>query len=211
MAGQKRRVVIRQADDMGPTPERSGKSEFRPAGGAVRKNPPIDRLVTSGQINAVQYNDALRWRQEFEKAYAGYVDHASDYVSPEDGRHDPMTWRIMCMDSGVWLGEIRDKIGKRADALLVWLLIGEMSFVDIGTRLFPNMAARGSTQRDRANVLCVAAIERLSEVMCEMRKRAARAKREKSEHDERMEKWRAAHDERRRLQSARTCEKDCVV
>lgn len=209
MAGQKRRVVIRQADDMGPTPERAGKSEFRPAGSAVRKNPPIDRLVSSGQINAVQYNDALRWRQEFEKAYAGYVDHASDYISPEDGRHDPMTWRIMCMDSGVWLGEIRDKIGKRADALLVWLLIGEMSFVDIGKKLRPELA--GWRQKERANALCISAIERLSEVMCEMRKRAAKAKREKSEHAERMEKWRTAHDERRRLQSINEHEISCVV
>lgn len=206
---RKRTTVIPRAQDNRPTPERAAKGDytdvigdgrevlqsgFRQAGAAVRKNPPIDRMVKTGQINAVQYHDALRWRQEAEKAYAGVVEHSSDFINVDDVRHDPMTWRIMCMESGIWLGEIRERIGRRADWILRMLLIGEMSFLGVGLKLYPD--AKRSVAATRAQALSVAAVERLSEVMGEQRKATARAKRDAEDWEQRRAKWKAQLEEK---------------
>lgn len=185
------RLEIRSAQDNGPTPEREGKASyvdvlpngkemrcdgFQSAGAAVRKKPPIDRMLYAGDVNAVQYSDALRWRQEFEKAYAGVVDHPNDFVSHDGTRHDPLTWSILCAASGVWINEVKDAIGWRNDWLLRMVLIGEMSMVSIGEVMFPKY--RRSAQADKAAILSICAIERLSEVMCMKRREAAKHRRE---------------------------------
>lgn len=179
MAAKKRRFVVRQAEDNGPTPERMAKSLFE-KGVPPRVLTTVTAMLRSGDITQEEADAGERWYRDYQLAYlTGYtlsrLGQDNTYEAPPEGsdpntlrlKHDAVSFGVVRAEAAVRISEIRCRLGMCGHQRLKMMLVDEMSFAAIGAELFP--AVSGDHARRKITAQCALVMAQLSEFYRERR------------------------------------------
>lgn len=152
MPEQKRRFIVRQALDMGPTPERMAKGDFD-AGSPPRVLTTVTAMLRSGDITQDEARAADRWYRDYQLAFlTGYTlsryGQPNTYEAPHEDhdpntqrlRHDAVSFAVVRGQAAERISEIRSRLGVCGHQRLKMMLVDEMSFSDMGAIIFPRQA-----------------------------------------------------------------------
>ncbi|WP_291365332.1 hypothetical protein [Acetobacter sp. UBA5411] len=173
MAAQKRRVVIRQAEDMGPTPERIAKGDFE-TGSPPRVLTTVTAMLRSGDITQDEADAADRWYRDYQLAFlTGYTlsryGQANTYEAPHEDhdpntqrlRHDAVSFAVVRGQAAGRISEIRSRLGMCGHQRLKMMLVDEMSFSRIGEAIYPKKSQPDAVRS--AKFQCAIILEQLRE------------------------------------------------
>lgn len=160
-------VIVRRAEDNGPTPERARKLDYEPdARGKRSARRPTDNLGVlerGGKISGEAVSAAGRWLRDWNFGYEGIVEfdpNSTDYV-----RGDVHTFAIAQGRARERISLVREAIGETAHRWLVFTLAYRINFSAMARDLWPEVSQ--ATQCERAQRDAAEAISLLPEAMAQ--------------------------------------------
>lgn len=153
------RMEIRRAEDMGPTPERSAKSDFRTRQGVTRVFTTVDALYAAEDIGDEEKSAAERWYRDYVFGDHGYADFLTQVREPDYIKGDVHTFAISRGHAKQRISLVRENLGMCAHVRLEMMLAREMSFTDMGRALFPSLSDARS--RVKVSPQCALVLEQL--------------------------------------------------
>lgn len=154
------RHEIRQAQDMGPTPERERRSDW--SGKAPRRVlTTVQALLNAGDITQEAANAADRWYRDYAFGYCDYKEFDAGHVADTTTKHDAVSWQVVRANACGRIVGVRQALGVCAHQRLRMMMVDELSFRAMGEALFPRVSS--STAQRKIAAQCTLVLEQLSE------------------------------------------------
>lgn len=163
-----KRHEIRDAQDMGPTPERAARSDW--SGKAPKRVlTTVQALLNAGDITQEAANAADRWYRDYVFGYHDYREFAPDHVADTITRHDAVSWQVVRANACGRIVDVRQALGVCAHQRLQMMLVDELSFRQMGEAVFPKISP--DLGRKKIGAQCAMLLEQLSEFYTRIRVR----------------------------------------
>ena len=165
--GKNRHAARAEAQEIGPTIERTMKPDYEWIDGKRVKINSVLALERSGDIGGDAVTAAKWWLCDYVFSHYGHLDILKD-VLPEG--YEPgniHTFAISRGNAGERINRVRDKLGMVAHNRLVMLLVEELSFSEMGAILYPTKGREG---RRAASAQCAFVLEQVCEAYIAVRR-----------------------------------------
>lgn len=159
-------VIVRRAEDNGPTPERKAKDDYddrNVRGNALRaraRQNTVKALYDAGDIGAEALNAAEWWYSDWVFSTVGHLDLMDQSLPDDYEKGDVHTFAISRGHAGARISRIRERLGFCAHVILELMLAREMSFSAMARALMPD--AGQSEARAKITGQCALILEQLA-------------------------------------------------